>query len=104
MSFNFWVLHPVASFTMTSLWVCRQSQQFLFHILLFTSLHVPVSTGHPQVEYTRIHCRRNMCILLLYPEKLALTSPTSGGRSVGIVRSRTQTTELVIYIYVHEHI
>jgi hypothetical protein len=29
----------------------------------------------------------------LYPQKLALTSPTSGGRSVGIVRSRTQTTE-----------
>jgi hypothetical protein len=29
----------------------------------------------------------------LYPQKLALTSPTSGRRSVGIVRSRTQTTE-----------
>jgi hypothetical protein len=28
----------------------------------------------------------------LYPQKLALSSPTSGGRSVGIVRSRTQTT------------
>jgi hypothetical protein len=26
-------------------------------------------------------------------KKLAITSPTSGGRSVGIVRSRTQTTE-----------
>jgi hypothetical protein len=31
----------------------------------------------------------------LYPQKLALTSPTSGGRSVCIVRSRTQTTEFV---------
>jgi hypothetical protein len=29
----------------------------------------------------------------LYPHKLALTSPTSGGRSVGTVRPRTQTTE-----------
>jgi hypothetical protein len=29
----------------------------------------------------------------LYPQKLALTSPTSGGRSIGIVRSRTQATE-----------
>jgi hypothetical protein len=29
----------------------------------------------------------------LYPQKLALTSPTSGGRSVGIVRSRPQATE-----------
>jgi hypothetical protein len=26
----------------------------------------------------------------IYPQKLALTSPTSGGRSVGIVRSRTK--------------
>jgi hypothetical protein len=24
-----------------------------FHILLFTSLHVSASTGHPQVKYTR---------------------------------------------------
>jgi hypothetical protein len=29
----------------------------------------------------------------LYSQKLALISPTSGGRSVGIVRSRTQATE-----------
>jgi hypothetical protein len=29
---------------------------------------------------------------ILYPQKLVLTSPTSGRRSVGIVRSRTQTT------------
>jgi hypothetical protein len=29
----------------------------------------------------------------LYPQKLAITSPTSGGCSVGVVRSRTQATE-----------
>ena len=29
----------------------------------------------------------------LYPQKLALTSPTGGGRSVGIVRLRTKATE-----------
>jgi hypothetical protein len=30
----------------------------------------------------------------LYPQKLALTSPTGGGgRSVGLVRSRTKATE-----------
>jgi hypothetical protein len=28
----------------------------------------------------------------LYPQKLALTSPKSGGRSFGIVHSRTQAT------------
>ena len=31
----------------------------------------------------------------LYPQKLALTSPTGGGRSVGIVRSLTKATELL---------
>jgi len=34
----------------------------------------------------------------LYPQKLALISPTGGGRSVGIVRSRTKATEF-IHIY-----
>jgi hypothetical protein len=29
----------------------------------------------------------------LYPQKLALTSPTGTGRSVGIVRSRTKATD-----------
>ena len=29
----------------------------------------------------------------LYPQNLALTSPTGGGRSVGMVRSRTKATE-----------
>ena len=33
----------------------------------------------------------------LYPQKLALTSPTGGGRSVGIVRSRTKATEFSLY-------
>jgi len=31
----------------------------------------------------------------LYPQKLALTSPTGGSRSVGIVRVRTKATEFV---------
>jgi hypothetical protein len=31
----------------------------------------------------------------LYPQKLALTSPTGGGRSVGIVRSRTKAMEFI---------
>jgi hypothetical protein len=33
----------------------------------------------------------------LYPQKLALTSPTSGGRLVGIVRLGTKATEYSIY-------
>jgi hypothetical protein len=35
----------------------------------------------------------------LYPQKLALTLPSSGGRSVGIVRIRTQTTEFSFFSY-----
>jgi hypothetical protein len=31
-------------------------------------------------------------------KKLALTSPTSGGRSVGAVRSRTKAAELLLYV------
>jgi hypothetical protein len=35
----------------------------------------------------------------LYPQKFTLTSPTSGGRSVGIVRSRTKATWFVICLF-----
>jgi hypothetical protein len=36
----------------------------------------------------------------LYQPKLTLTSLTSGGRSVGIVRSRTQATEFNLHLFV----
>jgi len=36
----------------------------------------------------------------LYPQKLALTPPTGGGRSVGIVRVRTKATEFVVYLFI----
>jgi hypothetical protein len=45
-------------------------------------------------EYSRRNPSRWACGTL-YPQKLALTSPTSGDRSVGIVRSRTQATEFL---------
>jgi hypothetical protein len=35
----------------------------------------------------------------LFQQELALTSPTSGGRSVGIVRSRTQVMEFSFLVY-----
>jgi len=38
----------------------------------------------------------------LYPQKLALTSPTGGGRSFGIVRVRTKATEfslIILYMF-----
>jgi hypothetical protein len=44
-------------------------------------------------EITAVGIRRADQATPLYPQKLDLTSPTSGGCSVGIVRSRTETTE-----------
>jgi hypothetical protein len=35
----------------------------------------------------------------LYPQKLAPSSPTSGGPSVGRVRSRTRATEFMCYVF-----
>ena len=40
----------------------------------------------------------------LYPQNLALTSPTGGGRSVGIVPSRTKATEFFFFSYTSKNI
>jgi hypothetical protein len=37
--------------------------------------------------------------LQLYPQKFAQTSPTSGGRPVGIVRSRTEATKFSLVCF-----
>jgi hypothetical protein len=37
----------------------------------------------------------------LYPQKLALTSPTGGSRSVGIVHMRTKATEFSL-VFINE--
>jgi hypothetical protein len=42
----------------------------------------------------RDYGRRGSAVLTT--QKLTLTSPTSGGRSIGIVRSRTQATEFEV--------
>jgi hypothetical protein len=53
------------------------------------------------VKKTEINDRGNPLLCprdTLYPQKLSLTSPTSGGRSVGIVRSRTKATEFSLVL------
>jgi hypothetical protein len=50
------------------------------------------SSGLENREYDRGDSLR-LPLDTLYPQKWALTSLTSGGRSVGIVRSWTQATE-----------
>jgi hypothetical protein len=52
-----------------------------------------------KAENTAIGIRHADHVAPRYPQKLALTSPTSGGRSVGIVRSRTQDMEFSFFYY-----
>jgi hypothetical protein len=51
-----------------------------------------------EIEITAVGIRCADHATPLYPQKLALTSPTSGGRSVSIVRSRTKATELLLLL------
>jgi hypothetical protein len=50
-----------------------------------------------------IGIRRTAYATPLYPQKLALTSPTSGGFSVGIGRLQTKATELVLLLVSYLH-
>jgi hypothetical protein len=52
-------------------------------------------SGQENREYGRRDLRADHATPL-FPQTLALTSPTSGGRSVGIVRSQTQATQFFI--------
>jgi hypothetical protein len=54
-------------------------------------------------EYGRRDPSRWSCDIL-YSQKLVLTSPTSGCRSVRIVRSRTRATEFSLYKWVPMYI
>jgi hypothetical protein len=56
-------------------------------------------SGWESREYCRRDPSRWPCGTLC-PQKMALISSTSGGQSIGIVRSRTQTTEFVCWFIV----
>jgi hypothetical protein len=50
-------------------------------------------------------CRGSAALTMrdpLYPQRFELSSPTSGGHSIGIVRSRTKATELLFITYVRK--
>jgi hypothetical protein len=61
-----------------------------------------------ETENTAVGIHHADHVAPLYPQKLALTSPKSGCRSVGIVRSRTQVTVFFLafpyIIYTHKYI
>jgi hypothetical protein len=49
-----------------------------------------------KIENTALGIRHADHVATYIRKKLAITSPTSGGRSVGIVRSRTETMEIFL--------
>jgi hypothetical protein len=54
-------------------------------------------------QENRDYCRRDpsrWSCSTIYPQKLALTSPSRGGRSVGIIRSRTKATGILLLLLV----
>jgi hypothetical protein len=63
-------------------------------------------SGPEKQRLTAVGIRCADRVTTLYPQKLALTSPTGGGHSVGIVRSRTKATEfslVILSIYIVQH-
>jgi hypothetical protein len=56
-----------------------------------------------KTEITVVGMRRTNHATPLYQQKLALTSPTSGSRSVDVFRSRTIATELLLLLSLLEN-
>jgi hypothetical protein len=80
---NSLVQYAVAASDIWLTWPENYGRKFVYHVLIFICESTVIMS--------------NICWHMtgLYPQKLALTSPTSSGRSVGIVRSWTKATELV---------
>jgi hypothetical protein len=60
-------------------------------------LEIKSSGSGLETEITAVGIRHADLVTPLYPQTLALTSLTSGGRSVGKVRSRTHAMEFFFY-------
>jgi hypothetical protein len=58
-------------------------------------MHIVLSSAK-KTEITGLGIRHAGSVAPSNPQTLALTSPTSGGRSIGIVHSRPQATEFVV--------
>jgi hypothetical protein len=97
------ILFHLVRLRLESLWKLFQLSRLKFHILVrFMSAWIVLLTFRNFLTLTilavesREYGRRALSCWprgTHYPQKLALTSPTSGGRSVGIARSWTQARE-----------
>jgi hypothetical protein len=76
----------------------KQSMVLYHYIRIWIFVYVCNAPGLESREYGRSDPSR-WPRGTLYPQKLALTSPTSGGRSVGIVLSRTQATKFSLVFF-----
>jgi hypothetical protein len=74
--------------------LCHSSQNSLLVRACNVTKYAAIS---PRLEPYEI--RRVDYATPLYLQNMAITTPTSGGRSVGIVRSQTKATELLLYPY-----
>jgi hypothetical protein len=89
------ILGPALRSSGQSSWLEIQRSGFdsrLYHIFWEVVGLERSSSSLESREYGRRDPRR-WPLGTLYPQKLTLTSLTNGGRSVGIVRSRTEATE-----------
>jgi len=79
------------NFGWLAVWV--PSPDWLCRILDLCDVRQALRSRKQRLTAVRTRCADH--VTLLYPQKLELTSPTGGGRSVGIVRVRTKATELL---------
>jgi hypothetical protein len=110
-----WLLILQCSTTCRIYAILKQKQFFFFHFgcvsghsktdrrplqnIFVNSVHLMEINGLETREYGRRDPLRWPCDTL-YPQKLALTSSKSGGRSVGIVCLRTKATELLLLVVI----
>jgi hypothetical protein len=80
-------------FVAAGLWRITDSE---FHIVFSTKS--TTICEHFNAENTTVGDPSRWPRGTLYPQKLVLASPTSGGRSVGIVRTWTQATEFFLIL------
>ena len=74
-------------------------QIYIYIYIYIYIIYVLLAPGLENRRLTAVGTRCADHVTPLYPQKLALTSPTGGGRPVGIVRSRTKTTEFsLVYV------
>jgi hypothetical protein len=120
----FWDIKPRSPFTGPPLWSSGQSSWLQIRRPWFDSRHYQIFWGAGGEENTsrsgtgstqprdysgflienREYGRRDPSRWprrTIYPRKLAITSLISGGRSVGIVRSRTQAKEFSLVFLAH---